>query len=62
MTFDPSINLGTVIAVGAVIVTLYSMHRANIERFISLEHKVDQMWRAYMRNSFSSIYRDEDES
>ena len=59
MQFDPSINLGTIVAVIAVIVTLYSLHRKNIERFIRIEHKVDQMWRTYMWRAFAGA-KDED--
>lgn len=50
MVFEPNINLGTLIAGAAVIVTILSLHTANRRRWERVEMKVDLMWRRFYRD------------
>lgn len=45
MIFDPTINLGTIIAGASVIVVLVGLHGRNVERITRIEHMVTTLWR-----------------
>lgn len=44
MIFDWTISLGTLISVGALIVTLVVLHAKNVRRLAEIETKVQAMW------------------
>lgn len=44
MHFDTSVDLGTILAVAALLLNQFVLHRKNIERIARMELKVDTIW------------------
>lgn len=49
MHFSTDIDLGNLIAAGAMIITLFGLHQQNIKRLHKIEFRVDLMWRGFVR-------------
>lgn len=49
MQFEWKINLGDVVAVLGVLVTVFTMHTQNIKRITELETKIEMMFRWFQR-------------
>jgi hypothetical protein len=49
MKFNWEINLGNLIAVAAMMITLYGFHMSNVKRFLKLEFQVRQMWGSFRK-------------
>jgi hypothetical protein len=49
MKFDLTINLGNILSIAAMIVTLYGFHIQNVKRFMKLEFQVSQMWGSFRK-------------
>lgn len=49
MTFDWTINVGGVIALASLIVTLFTLHASNIRRIAKMEEKIDVMYTWWKR-------------
>lgn len=45
MHFDPTVNLGTVLAAASVILVLLGLHTRNVERITRIEQMVTTLWK-----------------
>lgn len=50
MDFSWDINLSTIIAIAALILSQYGMHRKNLQTLIIIKYRVGMMWNAYLRD------------
>jgi len=47
VTFDTHIDLGNVLTLVGMVITLYTFHVANVKRIHGLEFKVGLMWKHF---------------
>ncbi len=61
MHLEWSINLGNIIAAGAFLITIISLHRKNTIKFARLEHKVNLMWNAFKKRFHLDDHGDDED-
>lgn len=51
MHFNPEINLGTLLAAAAIILTVLKMHTDNTKMLTDIRVKVDTLWRFFLKHN-----------
>lgn len=49
MSFSTNIDLGNILTLGGMIITLYTFHKANLKRINGMEFKVGLMWKRFAK-------------